>query len=173
MRNWTDAVRHFRSATSLQPDDASAAKNRETTMKYLKRLEELLKDHSDQTEKSLPPPRQPQAGPKQGDKPNDPSQSPGDQPNDKSGQPDKDKQNNAPRPGDHPQSPRPNENPDNNPENPRQPKSSPGDKNPPPDTKPGETQEERARRILNDNADIRRGPLAPGHHEFNRPEKDW
>lgn len=172
VRNWTDAVRHFRSASSLQPNDESAVINRETTMKYLKRLEELLKDYSDQTAKSLPPPRQPKTNPKQGDHPDNPSQSPGDQPKNTGGQADKEKKNDMRHLGDSPP-PRRKDDPSYNSGNPQQPESRADDKTPQPETKPGETQEQRARRILSDNADIRRGPLAPGHHEFIRPEKDW
>ncbi len=38
---------------------------------------------------------------------------------------------------------------------------------------PDETPEERARRILKENADLEKGPLTPGRREFRAPEKDW
>ena len=38
---------------------------------------------------------------------------------------------------------------------------------------PDETPEERARRILQENADLEKGPLTPGRREFRPPEKDW
>ncbi|MEI6654596.1 MAG: hypothetical protein WCP45_07505, partial [Verrucomicrobiota bacterium] len=39
--------------------------------------------------------------------------------------------------------------------------------------KPDETPEERARRILGENADLEKGPMRPGRIEYNNPEKDW
>ncbi|MEI6608086.1 MAG: hypothetical protein WCP35_22510, partial [Verrucomicrobiota bacterium] len=42
-----------------------------------------------------------------------------------------------------------------------------------PAPKPDETPEERARRILGENADLEKGPLRSGRIEYNNPEQDW
>ncbi|MEI7912046.1 MAG: hypothetical protein WCK77_20635, partial [Verrucomicrobiota bacterium] len=47
----------------------------------------------------------------------------------------------------------------------------PADANPGP--KPDESPEQRARRILAENADLEKGPRRSGHFEFNNPEQDW
>ena len=38
---------------------------------------------------------------------------------------------------------------------------------------PNESPEDRARRILKDNADLETGPLSPGRREFRDAKKDW
>ena len=38
---------------------------------------------------------------------------------------------------------------------------------------PNESPEERATRILKENADLEKGQLAPGRREFKNAEKDW
>ena len=38
---------------------------------------------------------------------------------------------------------------------------------------PNESPEERAKRILKENADLEKGPLTRGRREFMNPEKDW
>ncbi|MFM2243001.1 MAG: hypothetical protein RLZ97_1856, partial [Verrucomicrobiota bacterium] len=45
-----------------------------------------------------------------------------------------------------------------------------GDKKGP---RPGESPEDAARRILNENADLQKGALNPGRAIFRQPEKDW
>ncbi len=52
--NWTDAVRHYESSAQLQPSNPAPLKNRRLTLTYLKRLEELLEEEKNETEKALP-----------------------------------------------------------------------------------------------------------------------
>jgi Ca-activated chloride channel family protein len=173
--NWTDAVRHFDSALTSEPSNQQASTNKQTTMVYLKRLAELLEEDKQQTEQSIPQPQpgdgEPQAGQgeedpkkpgeegeKNEDGPDGPKP-PGDQgqdkdkepPKDGSGDEDKDKENPREKPGEK--------------DDGKQPDKAPQD--------PNESPEDRARRILKENADLEKGPLTPGRREFRRPEKDW
>jgi Ca-activated chloride channel family protein len=160
--NWTDAVRHFDSALAEDPLNPQARNNRTSTLTYLQRLEELLQDDLQQTEQSIPPPQPGEGKPDPGK--GDPDKQPGgDNPGPKppadqgKGNPDaKDESNDAnPNPGD-----RSEHNKDGSDPN----KDRAG---------PDESPQQRARRILQENADLEKGPLTPGHHEFRPPEKDW
>jgi hypothetical protein len=163
--NWADAIRHFASALALDPSNEAARNNRATTMIYFKRLQELLEEDQQQNEQAMPQPQ------------------PGD------GKPDKgeaDPQNKQEDKGAQ----------DKNPKTPGEkgrgeedPQDAAGDKQDKPDEKSGdkkddkeadkgqsdpqETPEQRARRILKENADLEKGPLIPGRREFRPPEKDW
>ena len=160
--NWTDAVRHFDSAA----DQPSAAHNRYVAMTYLKRLRELLEEDRQQTEESMPQP-QPGEGPPQPGEPGEgePQQDgeEGDQKQPREdgdqGEGDREQQDDS---GQGEQKPDDNrgkeEDEEKSPEEPRDPNESP---------------EDRARRILRENADLEKGPLSPGRHEFSPPEKDW
>lgn len=168
--NWSDAVRHYQSALDLDPSDESAVENRRTTMTYLQRLQELLEEERDETDESMPDSgegegeAQPQPGDEPGDEPGDPSEDGrGDEePEDGSGgDPEEDPENPDSQPGDR-------ESPDE--PQPEEPGEEPGDAEP---EDPNETPEERARRILSENADVETGPLNPGRREFMPPEKDW
>lgn len=161
--NWTDAVRHFDSALALDSADRVARKNRELTMIYLKRLQELLKEEEEQTQQSMPQPQPGEGEPKEGE---------GDGKGD--GEPKDGEGGNG------------GENGDNRPEG-EQKKDGDGeqkDKNGKKDDKegeekgdkgenPNETPEDRARRLLKENSDLERGPLTRGRREFLNPEKDW
>lgn len=164
--NWADAVRHFDSAYAANPHEPSASHNRSLVMTYLKRLQELLEEDRDQTEQSLPDPQQGEGEPQ--------PRKPGE------GDPD---ENGEPQEGEGPQSE------GDQGENDEKPKDGSGDDEQESDNKsgdkqeqdengkspedPNESPEERARRILQENADTEKGPLSPGRIEFNPPEKDW
>ncbi|HSP42879.1 MAG TPA: hypothetical protein VLO11_08415, partial [Luteolibacter sp.] len=162
--NWTDAVRHFESAGSLP----AARHNREVTMTYLKRLMELIDEDRQQTEESLPQ-EQPESG--QGEQPEgEPQEGEGGEPREQEGSgEDEPRESESGDEGDEPredgEDPRESE----------QPRDGEGDeeeqgKEP---VDPNESPEERARRILGENADLEKGPPVPGRHEFSPPEKDW
>jgi Ca-activated chloride channel homolog len=164
--NWADAVRHFDSAHAANPQSHPPASNRSLVMTYLKRLQELLEEDREQTEQSLPDPQQGEGEPQ--------PRKPGE------GDPD---ENGEPQEGEGPQSE------GDQGENDEKPKDGSGDDEQESDNKsgdkqeqdengkspedPGESPEERARRILQENADTEKGPLSPGRIEFNPPEKDW
>ena len=156
--DWTDAIRHFDSALAYNPGDADARHNRELTQRYLDRLQELLKDQQEQLQQQVPQPKQNGKGdkqPKSGQGEGEPQDGSGQ--GEQSEQPDKggkEPQDQGEKPDD-----RKNGKPDD------------GDKDD--GAKPGETPEERARRILAEKADMQKGPLAPGRFVPRRPEKDW
>lgn len=168
--NWTDAVRHFDSAHAADAQDPAAGENREVVMTYLKRLQELLEENREQTEQSLPQPQQGEGEPEPR----------------KPGEGDPDEKSEPKENGQDPQGP---ENQGEQGEKQQEPKEGAGDDEQKPDDKSGEKQddgesgektadpnespEERARRILKENADCEKGPLSPGRIEFNPPEKDW
>lgn len=175
--NWADAVTHYDSAIANDPDNESLRHNRATTLTYLKRLKELLEQEREQTQQAIPEPQPvPQPGnpgesgedgepkpnepgdtgdtgtpkePKEPGEQGDPGQPPKDPPGDPpDGEPRKDGDQGRPKEGDKPAG---------------------EDEGP----KPDETPEERARRILGENADLEKGPLRSGRIEYNNPEKDW
>jgi Ca-activated chloride channel family protein len=164
--NWTDAVRHFESALAEDPSNPGAAANKRTTMTYLKRLAELLEEEKQQTEQSMPQPQPGEGEPQQGEGEGEPKEK---KPGEKGDQ--------GPKP--------PGENGDRE----EKPKDGSGDEEQKPQDQsgkkkddekaekgprdPNETPEERARRILKENADLEKGPLTPGRREFRAPEKDW
>jgi Ca-activated chloride channel family protein len=167
--NWADAVRHFDSALAAKPNDESASHNRRMVMTYLKRLQELLEEDREQTEQSMPQPQQgegqPQPGQEDEDKPekhddrgepneNSPQQQ-GDEGDEEDEKPREGQGDDEKKPDDKSEKKRDEENGDKEPRN------------------PDETPEERARRILKENADLEKGPLTPGRIEFSPPEKDW
>jgi hypothetical protein len=164
--NWADAVRHFDSAAGLP----GARENRELAMTYLERLRELLKEDRDKTAQELPEP-EPQSGqgtPQEGDpqqgesgEPQDEGDDSGNEPPDSGSQGD---QGDAPRDG--------GDDDSSESDGPKGKQDEPGG----PDGQevdPNESPEDRARRILDENADLESGPPTPGRHEFNPPEKDW
>jgi Ca-activated chloride channel family protein len=168
--NWADAVRHYDSAIARDPNNKGLRHNRETTLAYLKRLNELLDKEQEQTQQSIP---EPQPGP-------DPGESgDGDEPKDgdnKAGDSDKPKDpGEQGKAGEQPKEP-PGDKPDGDPEKDGN-KGDPKDADKPPEAdatpQPDETPEERARRILGENADLEKGPMRSGRIEYNNPEKDW
>jgi Ca-activated chloride channel family protein len=160
--NWADAIRHYRSALEKNPADETPRRNEELAMGYLVRLKELLEEEKQQTEQEIA--QMEQAQPQPGEGPpqeGDPSEGQGE------GEPQEDgKSGQGENPGDK------GEDGDREPEK--------GDKGEEPDESdskgeadPNETPEERARRILSENADLQKGPLTPGRREFRNPDKDW
>jgi Ca-activated chloride channel family protein len=174
--SWTDAVRHYDTALSGNHSLTEALANRDLTLRYLKRLAELLKEEEEKTKESLPEPEPPpDDGGKDGKEGDDESDKPGDKKNNKDGsgeERDPNQQDGEPDPSDDP------ENQDGEPDPNQPPKQSkdPGESDKPSGkTKPraDESPEEHARRQLKENADLERGPLIPGRREFLPPEKDW
>jgi hypothetical protein len=164
--NWADSVRHFDSAAGLP----GAQQNRNLAMTYLERLRELLQDDRDQTGQSLSeaepqpgggPPQEGEPQPGEADEPQD-GEDPGENaPRESGGEGD---QTDAPRDGgndDSSESDGPGRKPDEQEKTGEQ------------EVDPNESPEDRARRILGENADLETGPPTPGRHEFNPPEKDW
>lgn len=154
--NWIDAARHYNSVLTQSPADPVAHQNRELTITYLKRLEELLKEEKKNTEQSMPQ-HMPGVGPPQegddGD-PNDGEDGPdGRKKNGKKGKGKKD-----PKDGSDKDGTKKKDDADG--------KDKDGDN-------PNESPQERAHRILKENSDLEKGPLAPGRREFKNAEKDW
>jgi len=164
--NWTDAIRHYDSALKNFPNDPTAHQNRKTTLVYLKRLRELLEQEEKETQEAMPEPQAGEGEPQPGQEPGegeDPGEEPGengqepgenegDEPSDEPGENGQDGEENEDGKGD---------------EGDETEDGKSGDKN------PNESPEERARRILSENADTETGPLSPGRREFRNPEKDW
>jgi Ca-activated chloride channel homolog len=163
--NWTDAVRHFDSAARAG-EKTSASNNRALTMAYLNRLRELLDEDKEKTEQSMPQPGQ--GEPKQGEDGSQPKEE-GDGEGDEGEKPEGNQ-------GDGEEKDKEGSNGDEDKESDKP----GGDKESDKDSdkkgkgqKPDETPEDRARRILKENADLEKGPLTPGRREFRDPEKDW
>lgn len=156
--NWSDAVRHYRTALEKNPKDKSALQNAELTMIYLRRLAELLDEDKKQNEEEMMQQMQDQEAaplegegesedgePKEGDQGNekDPNKDPGEEG-------EQDREGGKPKQGDEEK------------EEPQE------------EIDPNESPEERAARLLEENSDIEKGPLNPGQtRRFRNPEKDW
>lgn len=155
--NWTDALRHYDSALKLFPGDKDATENRALTVRYLERLEELLKEQQQESQQQIP---------------QDMGQGPG-QPQDQEGDGEGEGQ-----PGDKGEG---GENKDKGPNGEEKGKGKGGDekdkdkgKGGKDEKRPGETPQERAKRILGENEDQQKGPTAPGtRRDRFGPEKDW
>lgn len=164
--NWADAVRHYDSALARSPADKAGRTNREMTVTYLKRLEELMKEEKEETEQSMPQPQsgegQPQEG--EGDGEGEPKEGEGDQKGDKKpgdkGDGEKDPKDGSGGEGDKEKDGKKDKDKDDK----------DGDKD---GENPNESPQERATRILKENADLEKGPLTPGRREFRDAEKDW
>jgi Ca-activated chloride channel homolog len=157
--NWTDAVRHYRSAIGKDPAEAAAVRNEQLTMNYLKRLKELMEEEKQQTEEQMPQSGegQPQAGEGEGE----PQAGEG-EPQDREGE--KPKENGKPGEDDQNKGKGGEEQVED------------GDKGKKPDegeAAPNESPEQRAARILSENSDLEKGPLTPGRRDFMPPQKDW
>jgi hypothetical protein len=160
--NWADAIRHYRSALEKNPDAETARRNEELAMGYLVRLKELLEEEKEQTEQEIA--QMEQAQPQPGDGPG------------QEGEPGEGEGEGEPQEkGEGAEGEKPEEKGEGGDEDPEK-----GDEGKEPDESdskgeadPNETPEERARRILSENADLQKGPLTPGRREFRSPEKDW
>jgi Ca-activated chloride channel family protein len=160
--NWADAVRHLDSALAVNPNERSAANSRRVVLTYLKRLQELLEEDREQTEQSMPQPQPKQPGegdPEKQDENGQPKEEGPQQPNGGDGEKDRE-----PREGQGDEEQKPDDKFDK--------KNDEGESGKEPG-KADESPEERARRILKENADLEKGPLTPGRIEFKAPEKDW
>ncbi len=162
--DWADAVRHYESSLAADPGAGAALHNRDMTMIYLKRLAELLEEEKQQTEQSMPQPQPGEGDPQEGD--GDPEdKKPGENGEDAPKQPgEKGNGDDDPRDG--------SGDDEQNPQDDSGEKKDDQDSDKRPEN-PDESPEDRARRILKENADLEKGPLTPGRREFRRPEKDW
>ena len=161
--NWADSVRHYDSTLSRIPTDKVARKNRDLTMIYLKRLAELLNEEEETTQESMPQPQPGEGPPQEGEGDGEPQEGEGDEEGEK--QPgDKGEGEDEPRDGsgkegdkekDGKKGDKKDEETDGEGEN------------------PNESPEERAHRILKENADLEKGPITPGRREYREAEKDW
>jgi len=161
--NWTDSLRHFDSVLKVNPQDKDAVQNRAVVARYLDRLTELLKVEMQESGGAMGDEQDEGdggggsgegkgkgGGGKGKDKKGDQGSN-GDKDKDKDGGPgDKEKKD----------------------------KGSNGDKKDKDGkdgkAKPGESEKERAERLLGQSQDLQKGPLNPGRRsEFSRPEKDW
>ncbi|MGL4402075.1 MAG: vWA domain-containing protein [Luteolibacter sp.] len=166
--NWADAVRHYDSALSKSPADPLAGKNRDLSMTYLKRLQELLDEEKEETEQSMPQPQpgkgKPQKGEGDGEGEGEPQEGEGDEKGPKKpgekGEGDEKSKDGPGEDGDEERDGKNDKNKDKD----------PGDKD---GENPNESPQERAHRILKENADLEKGPLNPGRREFRDAEKDW
>lgn len=163
LTDWSDSIKHHKSAHGL----ADARHNRELTLTYLEKIREILKQTNENAQ-------QIQAVPQSGEGEGEPQEGQGEQPGEE------------PNPGDGenegqegPDGSESQEGGDGGEERDSGEDSQDGetqesekdakDKEP----RPGETPEEAAKRILNENADLQKGALSPGRLRFRRPEKDW
>jgi len=167
--NWTDAVRHYDSSLNINPNDPSLRHNRDLTIVYLKRLAELMDENENQANQMMPPPPPQNQPPKPGDK-----DEKGDNKKDKQdpqqgdGDPNKDDKSKSDQEND--QDPKQG---DKDSENESESDGKKDNKDADLKERPGESPEQRARRILKENADIEKGPLTHGYREFLEPDKDW
>ncbi|MFD0895754.1 VWA domain-containing protein [Luteolibacter ambystomatis] len=155
--NWTDAIRHYNSALKLLPSDKDAAQNRALTVRYLERLEELLKEQQQESQQQIPQemgqgPGQPEGedGDGEGDgQPGDKGEG-----GDKKGNGSNGDEKGKGKGGDE--------------------KDKDKGKNGKDEKRPGETPQERAKRLLGENEDLQKGPTAQGNRRNHLgPEKDW
>ena len=166
--NWTDAIRHFDSAQARGLPEKITDHNRKVVMIYLKRLRELLEDEKQKTEQSIPQPRPGEGQPQQGE--GDPQES---------GEEGEPKEDGSEKPGkqgegdDDSQEPGKGEEDESDPSEGKPDKKKDEENDGDKGKNPNESPEDRARRILDENSDLEKGPLTPGQHEFNPPEKDW
>ena len=161
--NWTDAIRHYDSATS----DPISRQNRQLTLTYLKRLEELLDQEKKDTEQAMQqagqgPPQQGEGdgeGEKEGEKGEKGKKKPGEKGGDKKG-PNKGSGEDGEKDRDGKGGKEKDKNED----------EKDGDKR---GENPNESPKERATRILRENSDLEKGPVAPGRREFRDAKNDW
>lgn len=157
--NWADAVRHGQSAVTMNPAAEDAKQNEKVSRQYLEKLRKALEQQQQEMQQQMGG-----QGEGEGEGQNPGGQGEGEEPGDGEGQGDEkdgskgDKESDQDGKG---QGKRPeDEKPDPNNEHGK-------------DQKPEETKEQHALRKLSENADLQRGIVAPGRHEYRRPEKDW
>ncbi|MFN4943500.1 MAG: vWA domain-containing protein [Akkermansiaceae bacterium] len=162
--NWTDAVRHYRSALEKNPKDEKPLKNSEMTMAYLKRLAELLEEEKQQTAEEMMQQQQQQG---EGE------------PKDGEGEPKDKKEGSEGEPGEEGEGEKPEgkekseDKGDKGEKGDKPEEGEEGDKPEESDADPNESPEEEARRKLKENSDIEKGPLSSGRRQHRIPKKDW
>ncbi len=176
IKNWSDAVRHYKSALEKSPKDPVALKNSEMSMTYLKRLKELLEEEKKDTEQAMA-----QAMPGQGP----PMEGEGEGEGDGEGEDEKEGKGKGKGKGKKGQKPEGEEDGEGGDE--KQKKGKNGEEGEDGEGKgdksgagkgsdkidPNESPSERAERILKDNADTEKGPLTRAHREYMDAQKDW
>jgi Ca-activated chloride channel family protein len=162
MLNWSDAVRHSQSARQLRPDNADAEQNGLVARQFLEKLRQKMEQQQEEMQAQMQgqgEQQDEQPGQEEGEgdqegkgkgQPKEPKDQEGENKDDQEGDQEKDPNGKTPD----------GEKPDPNNEHGK-------------DRKSGETKEEHALRKLNENADLQRGIIAPGRHEYRRPSKDW
>lgn len=163
--NWADAIRHYRSATVNYPEDDGPRRNEELTMKYLKRLAELLEQEKEQAEQEMP--QQGEGEPQQGEGEGEPQEGEDGEgePQEGQGSGGEEPEEQGPGEGNEDEEGGKGDQPDEDAED--------GESGEEEAENPNESPEERAARRLKENSDLEKGPLSPGRREFRNPEKDW
>jgi Ca-activated chloride channel homolog len=166
LSDWMDGVKHFDSALHYDSSLENARHNRKLTVKYLKKLREILEEVSENAQQIQPVPGQgegeggqPQPG--EGNDGDQEGEGQGDQEREGQGGDGKEPKNQG-QGGDRPQDDKKDGKGDKE-----------GEKNGGNKPKAGETPEDAARRILRENSDFEKGALNPGRLEYRQPDKDW
>ena len=167
--NWADAIRHYDSAITRFPNDPVADQNRTMALTYLKRLEELLDQETQETEQSLPQPQPGQGPPQEGE--GEAPEGEG-QPDDGEGKGDKKPGEKGDGKKDPKDQPGDGEDGDKDKDG-KKGKDEKKDKGDEGGDNPNESPKERAHRILKENADLEKGPLSPARREYGNAQKDW
>lgn len=154
--NWSDAVRHFRSARERAGESEAATTNEKLTMRYLKRLQEILNKEEDEVKSQMPQPGE--GSPQQGE---------GQQEQQQEGEGSGDEE------GEDSQSEGGEEEAPDGSDGDSEPNEDEGESGEDKGEDPNETAEERAERLLSENQDLEKGSLRPGRREIRTPEKDW
>ena len=157
--NWTDAIRHYQSALANNPGDDGAEKNTELTLKYLKRMQELLEEEKERAEQEMPQPGEGE-GQKEGEGEGEGNGEGNGSGQSEEGAGDQGEENEGP--GDEKQEDGEGKGDENE-------EDSEGEGG----VNPNESPEERASRLLKENQDLEKGSLAPGRREIRDPEKDY
>jgi Ca-activated chloride channel family protein len=166
--NWADAVRHYGSSIAKDPGNRGAKRNEALAMDYLIRLQELLEEEKERTEEEISQMEQQGQGgegePQEGEGEGEPQDGDGKGTNDGEGSGEGDEPDEKGEGG---------EDEKDQGDKGKQPDEKEGDGEGEGEMDPNESPEERAARILSENADVEKGPLTPGRREFMGPEKDW
>jgi Ca-activated chloride channel homolog len=172
--NWADSVRHYQSALALNPADKVALKNRDLSITYLRRLKELLKEEEEEMKKAMGMAQPGEGPPQEGDGEGEgegKGKGKGKKKDGKEGDQEKgDEGDEGPEKGKG-EGDGDEESDGNGGNAPRKKEEDGKGKNSGND--PNESPEERANRILKENADTEKGPLTPGQRRYRDARKDW
>lgn len=167
LNDWVDSIKHFDAALRYDPTLDAARHNRTLTVKYLKRLREILEEvqQNAQQIQAMPMPGEGEGEGEGQDQPGESGEGEGDPKGKGKGKGEQDGKGAG----------QDQENKDQGPggDNPGEPKEGEGkdkEKNKP---KPGESPQDAARRTLKENADFEKGTLGPDRIEYRQPDKDW